>query len=40
MYKRQVNESQHAELAQQFVDYVLSDDGQATLDKYGFSKAA
>ncbi|WP_423809685.1 molybdate ABC transporter substrate-binding protein [Propionibacterium acidifaciens] len=35
-----VNESQHAELAQQFVDYVLSDDGQATLDKYGFSKAA
>ncbi|MBE6476687.1 MAG: molybdate ABC transporter substrate-binding protein [Propionibacteriaceae bacterium] len=35
-----VNESEHAELAQQFVDYVLSDAGQATLSKYGFSPAA
>ncbi|SPF69416.1 molybdate-transporting ATPase [Propionibacterium ruminifibrarum] len=35
-----VNESEHAELAQQFVDYVLSDAGQATLSKYGFSPTA
>ena len=35
-----VNESEHAELAQQFVDYVLSEAGQATLSKYGFSPAA
>lgn len=35
-----VNESEHAELAQQFVDYVLSDAGRATLSKYGFSPAA
>nr|WP_316670720.1 molybdate ABC transporter substrate-binding protein [uncultured Propionibacterium sp.] len=35
-----VNESRHAELAQQFVDYVLSDAGRATLDEHGFAPAS
>lgn len=34
------SESQHAELAQEFVDYVLSDAGQSVLDEHGFSPAS
>ncbi|MDO5049545.1 MAG: molybdate ABC transporter substrate-binding protein [Actinomycetaceae bacterium] len=33
-----VNESKNAELAQKFVDAVMSDEGQALLESYGFSK--
>lgn len=35
-----VTGSGHAELARQFVDYVLSDEGRAVLDEHGFSPAA
>lgn len=35
-----VQDSQHAELAQAFVDYVLSSEGQAILESYGFIPAA
>ena len=34
-----LKESKQAEAAQQFEDFMLSDDGQAILEKYGFNKA-
>ena len=34
-----IAESQHPELAQEWVDLVLSDEGQGVLEKYGFERA-
>jgi ABC-type molybdate transport system substrate-binding protein len=34
-----VSDSANLELAQQFMDYVLSPEGQSVLEKYGFISA-
>jgi molybdate transport system substrate-binding protein len=34
-----IAESQHPELAQEWVDLVLSDEGQGVLEEYGFERA-
>jgi molybdate transport system substrate-binding protein len=34
-----IAESQHPELAQEWIDLVLSDEGQRVLEEYGFERA-